>query len=84
MSTFPIRLLLTISDTGVKVILKELHNRIRLNEQELTEMHRKMILDPEAGISVLLDRPINLYSREIRTTEDDAVAWLDLIGKHKA
>ena len=54
-----------------------------MNEQELTEMHRKMVLDPEAGISVLLDRPINHFSREIRTTEDDAAAWLDLIGKHK-
>jgi len=71
------------SDTGVKAIMKDLHNKIRLFEQELMEMHRKMALDPELGISVLLHRPVNPYSRELRANGDDAAAWMDLIGKHK-
>jgi hypothetical protein len=74
---------LTFSDTGIKLILRDLHSKIRILEQELTEMHHKMALDPEAGISVLLDRPANPYSREIRATDNDAAAWMDLIGKHK-
>ena len=71
------------SDTGVKVMLRDLHSKIRVLEQELTEMHHKMALDPEAGISVLLDRPVNPYSREMRANGNDAAAWMDLIGKHK-
>lgn len=42
-----------------------------------------MAQDPEAGISILLDRPIDTYSREIRTNDYDTSAWLDLIDKHK-
>lgn len=70
-------------DGGVKVILKDIHTKIRVLEQELTDKHRKMALDPEAGISALSDRPINSYSREMRAVGDDAAAWMDLIGKHK-
>jgi protein SMG6 len=74
---------LTISDTGVKAILKDLYDKIKNLEQELTEIHRRMALDPEAGISILLDRPVDTYSREIRASEKDTSAWLDLIEKHK-
>lgn len=70
-------------DTGVKAILKDIYDKIKTLEQELTEVHRRMALDPEAGISILLDRPIDSFSREIRTSEKDTSAWLDLIEKHK-
>lgn len=74
---------LTGSDTGIKVLLKGLHDKIRLLEQDLTEIHRKMDLDPEIGIAALLGRPTNPYSREIKPAGDDAAAWIDLIVKHK-
>jgi len=64
------------SDTGVKTILKGIHDKIRELEVTLTEMHRKMSADPEAGISILFDRGK-------RKATDDSAAWMDLIGKHK-
>lgn len=67
-------------DSGVKAILKDIHNKIRTLEAELTEMHRKMAAEPEAGISVLMDR--SERGKRI-SSEDDAKAWFDLIGKHK-
>lgn len=74
---------MTGSDTGVKAILKEVHDKIKSLETELTEMHKLMAADPEVGISVLLDRPRDPYSRDLRSTVEDAPAWLDLIAKHK-
>lgn len=74
---------MTGSDTGVKAILKEVHDKIKTLETELTEMHKLMAADPEVGISVLLDRPRDPYSRDLRSASDDAPAWLDLIAKHK-
>ncbi|ORY21103.1 hypothetical protein BCR39DRAFT_474669 [Naematelia encephala] len=42
-----------------------------------------MAQDPDAGISVLLDRPIDPFSREIRTAGEDTGRWLGLIARHK-
>ncbi|WWD17242.1 hypothetical protein CI109_101680 [Kwoniella shandongensis] len=70
-------------DAGVKPILKKIHDEIKELEQELIDIHRKMSQDPEAGISILLDRPVNSFSRKPRTAADDAAAWVDLIAKHK-
>jgi protein SMG6 len=65
-----------LSDTGVKPILKNIHDKIRDLEATLTELHRKMSADPETGISLLLDRGK-------RRSANDPSAWMDLIGKHK-
>lgn len=73
----------------MKAILKEIHDKIKAIEADLTEMHRKMSADPEAGILILLDtsaptrdsRSIGRNSGDFTTEE--ASAWLDLIGKHK-
>lgn len=72
-------MLLTFSDSGVKAILKDIHNKIRALENELTEIHKRMSADPEAGIGLLIDR----NGVEKRRTGEDAKAWLELIGKHK-
>ncbi|WVQ99451.1 hypothetical protein IAU59_006586 [Kwoniella sp. CBS 9459] len=76
------------NDTGVKPILKKIHDEIKDLEQELIEMHRIMAQDPEAGISVLIDGSSgssDVYSRNRReVTEDvESAAWIDLIAKHK-
>jgi hypothetical protein len=71
------------SDTGVKAILKDVHDKIKALETELTEMHKLMAADPEAGISVLLDRPSDPYVRHSRSSPQDAGLWLNLIAKHK-
>ena len=67
----------------MKAILKDLHNKIRALEQDLMEKHRRMAQDPEMGISVLLDKPVNPYSRDMRASGDDAATWIELIEKHK-
>ena len=80
---------LTGSDTGVKAILKEIHDKIKALETDLTDSHRKMSADPEAGISILFDPSSSSRSgREARKdsgdlTPEEASAWLDLISKHK-
>lgn len=69
--------------------MKEIHDKIKALEADLTDMHRKMSADPEAGISILLDA--NQGGRDGRNarkdsgdfTPEEAAAWLDLIGKHK-
>ncbi|OCF36801.1 hypothetical protein I316_01397 [Kwoniella heveanensis BCC8398] len=76
------------NDTGVKPILKRIHDEIKELEQELIEMHRKMAQDPEAGISVLFDRSSgssDIYSRNKREVTEgvESAAWIDLIAKHK-
>ena len=75
-------------DTGVKAFLKEIHDRIKALEADLTDMHRRMSADPEAGILILLDGPQSRDGRESRKgsgdfSPEEASAWLDLIGKHK-
>ncbi|WRT66431.1 uncharacterized protein IL334_003387 [Kwoniella shivajii] len=74
-------------DTGVKPILKKIHDEIKELESELIEVHRKMALDPEAGIKVLLDGKglADSYSRDRKDIIDDSdtAAWIDLITKHK-
>ncbi|KAK8864458.1 hypothetical protein IAR55_001707 [Kwoniella newhampshirensis] len=70
-------------DAGVKPILKKIHDEIKELEQELIDKHRKMSQDPEAGISILLDRKVDSFSREARSLADDAAVWVDLIAKHK-
>lgn len=70
------------SDTGVKAILKDIHDRIKAIETDLTEMHRKMTADPEGGIAVLLEPTREAYPRKL-SADEDASLWLDLIGKHK-
>lgn len=69
------------NDTGVKPILKKIHDEIKELEQELIEIHRKMAQDPEAGISALSSRKMD--SRTPKSPSDDAVAWVQLISKHK-
>ena len=67
-------------DSGVKAVLKDIHNKIRNLEADLTDMHKKMAAEPEKGIAVLMDRT----GKTGRITSDeDAKAWFDLIGKHK-
>ena len=68
------------SDSGVKAILKDIHNKIRALESELTETHKKMAADPDGGISRSLDRH-GSYAR--KGGEEDTRAWMELIGKHK-
>lgn len=65
----------------MKAILKDIHDRIKAIEVDLTEMHRKMTADPEAGIAVLLEMTRE-YPRNL-SAEEDLGLWLDLIGKHK-
>lgn len=69
-------------DTGVKAILKDIHDRIKAIELDLTEMHRKMAADPEAGIAILLETTRGSHPKKLSAGEDAAL-WLDLIGKHK-
>ncbi|WWC62026.1 uncharacterized protein I303_104613 [Kwoniella dejecticola CBS 10117] len=74
------------SDTGVKPILKKIHDEIKDLEAELVEVHRQMSNDPEAGISILPDGMArNDYSRSRQAVHGDreAAAWIDLIAKHK-
>ncbi|WWC70044.1 uncharacterized protein I206_103988 [Kwoniella pini CBS 10737] len=74
------------SDTGVKPILKKIHDEIKELEAELVEIHRKMSNDPEAGVSALLDGiSSNGYSRTRQGISGDreSAAWIDLIDKHK-
>ncbi|WVQ80739.1 hypothetical protein IAT38_002844 [Cryptococcus sp. DSM 104549] len=71
------------NDTGVKPILKKIHDEIKELEQELIEVHRKMAQDPEAGIAATFDRKVDAYSRSSRSASDDAAAWVRLISKHK-
>jgi hypothetical protein len=68
------------SDSGVKAILKDIHNKIRALENELTETHKKMAADPDKGIGRSLDRH-GSYTH--RGGEEDTRAWMELIGKHK-
>ncbi len=65
------------------IVLKDKYKGVTSLESTLTEMHRKMAANPEAGISVLLENPVDTYSREIRSTNDDAAAWMELISTHK-
>ncbi|WWC89258.1 uncharacterized protein L201_004179 [Kwoniella dendrophila CBS 6074] len=78
------------SDTGVKPILKKIHDEIKELESELIEIHRKMSNDPEAGIMALFDgidgmNGLDMYSRSRKNLVEDqeAAAWIDLISKHK-
>lgn len=70
-------------DTGVKAILKDIHNKIRTIEQELTEVHRKMAMEPEAGISIFREKPVDAFSRELYDRGDDTESWMALISNHK-
>lgn len=60
-------------DTGVKAILKDLHNRIRLLEQELTEVHRKLEAESRKYE----------FSRQDTGGGQAAGEWLGVIAKHK-
>nr|XP_019046379.1 hypothetical protein I302_05123 [Kwoniella bestiolae CBS 10118]OCF25309.1 hypothetical protein I302_05123 [Kwoniella bestiolae CBS 10118] len=74
------------SDTGVKPILKKIHDEIKELENELIEIHRIMSNDPESGDMVLLDGPAgNCFSRSRRDVmgDQESAAWIDLIAKHK-
>ncbi|KAK4685352.1 hypothetical protein P7C73_g4803, partial [Tremellales sp. Uapishka_1] len=71
------------SDGGVGNMLRDAYKPINALEATLTEMHRKMASDPAAGISALLEKAPDAYSREIRTNKDDTAAWLELIGRHR-
>lgn len=64
-------------DTGVKAILKEIHDQIKSIEAELTELHRLLSLDPEQGINAILP------PRVPHSTAAQTAAWIDLIQKHK-
>jgi hypothetical protein len=77
-------LLADISDTGVLSTFKEAYRKINALEQELTDMHRKMASDPEGGISVLIAKSVDEYSRERRSRFKDTDAWNELIQKHKS
>lgn len=68
------------SDSGVKAILKDIHNKIRALENELTETHKKMAADPDAGTGADVDRH---GSFRRKSSEEDVRAWMELIGKHK-
>lgn len=68
--------------------MKDIHDRIKVIEADVTEMHRKMSADPEAGIAILLDAPISPSGRDAsggskEFTQEEATAWLNLISKHK-
>lgn len=64
-------------DTGVKAILKEIHDQIKSIEAELTEIHRLLSLDPEQGIVAILP------PRVPHSTAAQTAAWIDLVQKHK-
>ncbi|KAL1405375.1 hypothetical protein Q8F55_009006 [Vanrija albida] len=73
-------------EPGAKGLLKAAYKEIGALEQNLTEMHRKMAADPEAGISVLLDRTTTA-DRSLRQldpkTADTQAAWAELVSMHK-
>lgn len=69
------------SDSGVKAILKDIHNKIRALEAELTETHKRMTMDPDYGESSSVGRNGKPVGR--KSEEEDAKVWMDLIGKHK-
>ncbi|WWC94237.1 hypothetical protein V866_001077 [Kwoniella sp. B9012] len=75
------------SDTGVKPILKKIHDEIKELENELIEIHRIMSNDPEYGILGLLDgggnRNTHSRNRNNIMGDQESAAWIDLIAKHK-
>jgi hypothetical protein len=70
----------TEGDSGAKALLRTAYNELKALELSLTEMHRKMGADPEAGIRVLLDPGAELH---LRPTSDDSLAWAELVSLHK-
>ncbi|ODN82049.1 hypothetical protein L202_02369 [Cryptococcus amylolentus CBS 6039] len=70
-------------DTGVKTMLKKIHDDIKDLEQELNDLHRRLSQDPEAAISSLSDKKMDAFSRAPQSTEDDTAVWVQLIAKHK-
>lgn len=69
------------SDSGVKAILKDIHNKIRALEAELTDTHKRMAADADYGVVGSVGR--NGKPLERGSEEEDARMWMDLIGKHK-
>ncbi|WVN88376.1 uncharacterized protein L203_103582 [Cryptococcus depauperatus CBS 7841] len=69
--------------TGVKPILKKIHDDIKDLEQELVEIHRRMSQNPDASISVLSNGKVDAFSRTLDSTSDNVAAWVKLIAKHK-
>ncbi|WVQ72499.1 hypothetical protein IAR50_002054 [Cryptococcus sp. DSM 104548] len=70
-------------DTGVKTMLKKIHDDIKDLEQELNDLHRRLSQDPEAAISSLSHKKSDAFSRAPQSAEDDTAVWLQLIAKHK-
>lgn len=74
-------------ESGAKGLLKVAYKEIGLLEQSLTEMHRKMAADPEAGISVLLEKATTTTDRSLRQVDpksaDNQAAWAELVSLHK-
>lgn len=78
-------------DSGAKAYLRAAYHEIRALEQSLTEMHRKMASDPEAGIGALVvDRqtdPRHVHRQQQQQQQhpagDDTLAWTELVQMHK-
>lgn len=67
-------------DSGAKELLRRVRNEIRALEQSLIDMHRKMQADPEAGIIVLIDKPLQPHPTG---ASNESLAWAELIAMHK-
>lgn len=68
-------------DVGVKIILKDIYDKIKTLELELNETHKIMANEPNAALSVSRDRLDGVVQKTSR--QIDTSAWLDLITKHK-
>lgn len=69
------------SDVGVKIILKDVYDKIKTLELELNETHKIMVNEPKGDHSVSRDRIEGVVQKTSRQV--DTSTWLDLISKHK-
>lgn len=67
-------------DSGAKALLRTAYNELKALEQSLTEMHRKLTSEPEAGIAVLLKPQ---QEQHLHPTNDASLAWAELVSLHK-
>lgn len=70
-------------DSGAKAYLRAAYKEILSLEQNLSDMHRKMQTDPEAGIKVLLESPPDRSQSKPAAAVDDSLAWAELVAMHK-
>lgn len=69
-------------DSGAKAYLRAGYKEILALEQSLSDMHRKMQTDPEAGIAVLLDSS-DRKPQSQAAASNDSLAWAELVAMHK-